>query len=91
MLWLNFFHVGIFYFFSYRVVDFLERLHFFCAKKLRPVLGYIVKLVWTNRLRPQLVMSNDRIYVAAASEVKPYGKMEKFYVCYCYYQLPSVL
>jgi len=24
---------------------------FFCAKKLKPVLGYNLKLVWTNRLR----------------------------------------
>ena len=30
----------------------IETVHLFCAKKLESVLGYNLKLVWTNQLRP---------------------------------------
>ena len=32
-------------------ISHIEIVHFFCAKKLKPILEYNLKLVWTNRLR----------------------------------------
>ena len=33
----------------------IKTVHFFCASKLKPVLGYSLKPIWTNRLRPMFL------------------------------------
>jgi len=40
----------------------IETVHFFCAKKLKPVLGYNLKPISTNRLRPKIGSERVNIF-----------------------------